>query len=109
MAIVRTQVELSGALRRGQRLEAENRLLRTEGRPALIAESASMQPVLQLISRVGPSDANVLITGEPGDLEQGSGGSDAACGLSAKLAADGNRKRRRFWLRGFSRVSCSAT
>ena len=25
-----------------------------------------MQPVLQLISRVGPSDANVLITGEPG-------------------------------------------
>ena len=66
MAIVRTQVELSGALRRGQRLEAENRLLRTEGRPALIAESAAMQPVLQLISRVGPSDANVLITGEPG-------------------------------------------
>ena len=32
MTIVRTQVELSGALRRGQRLEAENRLLRTEGR-----------------------------------------------------------------------------
>ena len=25
-----------------------------------------MQPVLELISRVGPSDANVLITGEPG-------------------------------------------
>src|ERR1700722_6559970 len=66
MTIVRTQVELSAALRRGQRLEAENRLLRTEGRPTLIAESAAMQPVLQLISRVGPSDANVLITGEPG-------------------------------------------
>ncbi|HEV8145098.1 MAG TPA: response regulator, partial [Bryobacteraceae bacterium] len=66
MTIVRTQVELSGALRRGQRLEAENRLLRTEGRPTLIAESPAMQPVLQLISRVGPSDANVLITGEPG-------------------------------------------
>ncbi len=66
MAIVRTQVELSGALRRGQRLEAENRLLRHEGRPTLIAESGAMQPVLQLISRVGPSDANVLITGEPG-------------------------------------------
>src|SRR5271163_2325535 len=66
MTIVRTQVELSMALRRGQRLEAENRLLRTEGRPTLIAESAAMQPVLQLISRVGPSDANVLITGEPG-------------------------------------------
>ncbi len=66
LAIVKTQVELSGALRMGQRLEAENRLLRTEGRPTLIAESPAMQPVLQLIARVGPSDANVLITGEPG-------------------------------------------
>ncbi|HLH39567.1 MAG TPA: sigma-54 dependent transcriptional regulator [Bryobacteraceae bacterium] len=66
LSIAKTQVELSAALRRGQRLEAENRLLRTEGRPALIAESPAMHPVLQLISRVGPSDANVLITGEPG-------------------------------------------
>jgi len=66
LAILSTQAELSSALRRGQRLEAENRLLRTDGLPTLIAESATMQPVLQLISRVGPSDANVLITGEPG-------------------------------------------
>jgi DNA-binding NtrC family response regulator len=66
LAILRTQVELSNALKRGQRLEAENRLLRTDGGPALIAESAAMQPVLQLIARVGPSDANVLITGEAG-------------------------------------------
>src|SRR5271170_2799790 len=57
LTIIRTQVELSAALRRGQRLEAENRLLRTEGRPAMIAESPAMQPVLQLIARVGPSDA----------------------------------------------------
>ena len=55
-----------GALRTGQRLEAENRLLRARQAPTLIAESPAMQPVLQLISRVGPSDANVLITGEPG-------------------------------------------
>ncbi len=66
LAIVRTQLELSEALRRSQRLEAENRLLRAEGRPVMIAESQTMQPVLQLITRVGPSDANVLITGEPG-------------------------------------------
>src|SRR5271169_6765324 len=66
MTIVKTQVELSAALRRGQRLEAENRLLRADGLPTMIAESPAMQPVLQLISRVGPSDANVLITGEPG-------------------------------------------
>lgn len=66
LAIVRTQIELSQALRRGQRLEAENRLLRAEGRPTLIAQSPAMQPVLDLIARVGPSDANVLVTGEHG-------------------------------------------
>jgi DNA-binding NtrC family response regulator len=66
LAIVKTQIELSNALRRGLRLEAENRLLRAEGGPTLIAEADSMQPVIQMIGRVGPSDANVLITGEPG-------------------------------------------
>jgi DNA-binding NtrC family response regulator len=66
LAILRTQAELSRALREGQRLEAENRLLRTEGRPKLIAESPAMQPVLDMLARVGPSDANVLITGEHG-------------------------------------------
>ncbi len=66
LSIVRTQIELSEALRRGLRLEAENRLLQAEGRPLLIAESAAMQPVMELIARVGPSDANVLITGEHG-------------------------------------------
>src|SRR5579872_5887284 len=66
LSIVKTQIDLSNAIRRGMRLEAENRLLRDEGVPSLIAESQSMQPVLQMISRVGPSDANVLITGEPG-------------------------------------------
>src|SRR4026207_1514861 len=66
LAIVRTQIELSQALRKGQRLEAENSLLRGEGVPKIMAESASMQGVLQVISRVGPSDANVLILGENG-------------------------------------------
>lgn len=66
LAIVRTQAELSASLKRGQRLEAENRLLRADGRPTLIAEAPAMQAVMQLIARVGPSDANVLITGEPG-------------------------------------------
>src|ERR1700732_4260941 len=66
LSIVHTQLELSRAIRRGLRLEAENRLLRAEGAPTMIAESPAMAPVLQLISRVGPSDANILITGEPG-------------------------------------------
>jgi DNA-binding NtrC family response regulator len=65
-SIVRTQLELSEAIRRGQRLEAENALLRGENLPNMIAQAPAMRPVLDLISRVGPSDANVLITGEPG-------------------------------------------
>lgn len=66
LSILRTQIDLRQALRRATRLEAENRLLSVEARPALIAESAAMQPVLNLIARIGPSDANVLITGEHG-------------------------------------------
>src|SRR2546430_3479142 len=66
LSIVRTQIDLCKSLRKEQRLEAENELLRAEGRPTLIAQAASMQPILQLIARVGPSDANVLITGEHG-------------------------------------------
>jgi len=66
LSILRTQIELGQALRREQRLVAENQLLRAQGSPTLIAKSAAMQPVLQLIARVGPSDANVLITGEHG-------------------------------------------
>jgi DNA-binding NtrC family response regulator len=65
-AILKTQIELGRALRQGQRLEAENRALRAERFPRLIARAASMRPVLDVISRVGPSDANVLLTGENG-------------------------------------------
>lgn len=66
LAVLKTQMELAAALRRGARLEAENRLLQAEGRPVMIAEAPAMAPVLEMIARVGPSDANVLITGEPG-------------------------------------------
>jgi DNA-binding NtrC family response regulator len=66
LAILRTQIDLRQALRKASRLEAENRLLRSESRPTMIADSAVMQPVLELIGRIGPSDANVLITGEHG-------------------------------------------
>src|SRR5687767_7177453 len=66
LSVLRTQIELGRALRRAQRLETENRLLRNEGLPRLIAESPRMRPVLQLMEKVGPSDANVLISGEHG-------------------------------------------
>ena len=66
LAILRTQVELRRALQRAERLAAQNRLLQAEGLPEFIAASPAMQPVLEAITRVGPSDANVLITGEHG-------------------------------------------
>ena len=64
--VMRTQVELGRAIRRSQRLESENQALRPSGAPQLIAESPAMQPVLRLMERIGPSDANALITGEHG-------------------------------------------
>ncbi len=66
LATVASQVELGRALRQAQRLEGENRTLRREGLPLLIADSAAMQPVLRLMERVAPSDANALILGEHG-------------------------------------------
>jgi len=66
LTIIRTQIDLHRTLKRAERLEAENSLLRAQNRPIFIAESKAMQPLLTLISRIGPSDANVLITGEHG-------------------------------------------
>jgi len=66
LATLRTQIELGRALRKGRQLEQENVLLRSEAQPCFIAESHAMRPVLDAIARVGPSQANVLITGENG-------------------------------------------
>ena len=66
LATINSQLVLVQAVRRAQFLEAENEMLRDADVPDMIADSRSMQPVLRLIERVGPSDANVLITGEPG-------------------------------------------
>jgi DNA-binding NtrC family response regulator len=66
LTIIRSQVDLRRALQRAERLAAQNRLLQAEGRPEFIATAPLMQPVLEAIARVGPSDANILITGEHG-------------------------------------------
>jgi DNA-binding NtrC family response regulator len=66
LSLIRVHAELRQALRRARQLELENRLLRSEGMPEFIASAPSMRPVLELIAQVGPSDANVLITGEHG-------------------------------------------
>lgn len=66
LAVLKTQIELYHAHRRTQMLEAENRMLRAEGAPEFIATAPSMRSVLELMRRIGPSDANVLVTGEHG-------------------------------------------
>ena len=66
ISVLRTQIELGIALRRARRLESENKLLRRDNFPSMIAESPRMRPVMELMERIGPSDANVLITGEHG-------------------------------------------
>ena len=66
LTILRTQIDLHHAVKRAYRLEAENRMLRGQNLPDLIATAPAMQPVLSTIARIGPSDANVLITGEHG-------------------------------------------
>ena len=65
LSVVRNQIALRRSLRQSERLQAENELLRGGG-ATLIAESAAMKPVLELVARIGPSNANVLITGENG-------------------------------------------
>ncbi len=105
LSILWTQAELSKALRKGQRLEAENQLLRNQGAANLIAVAPAMQPVLQMITRVGPSDANVLITGENGT------GKGVIAQALYSIARTG------LWLRStsadcpkaYSRANCSAT
>lgn len=66
LSILRTQMELHRSQKRMRWLEAENRILRAPGAPDFIASAPSMRIVLETMARVGPSDANVLITGEHG-------------------------------------------
>ena len=66
VATLRTQIELRRALRKARRLEAQNERLQRAELPELIAGSPAMEPVLETLQRIAPSDANVLITGEHG-------------------------------------------
>jgi DNA-binding NtrC family response regulator len=65
ISVLRNQIALGAAVRREQRLRAGNRL-QHEDDGDFIATSRAMQPVLTLIERVAPTDANVLILGENG-------------------------------------------
>jgi DNA-binding NtrC family response regulator len=65
ISILRNQIALGEALRREQRLRAENRRMQGED-VDFVAGSRAMQPVLDLIARVAPTDASVLVLGENG-------------------------------------------
>jgi DNA-binding NtrC family response regulator len=66
LSMLRTQIELARTVREKQSLETENRRLRKQNLPEFVAGSRAMQPVVKVMERVGPSDANVLVTGEHG-------------------------------------------
>ena len=84
LAVLRTQVALGRALQRARTLEAENLQLKGGGE-SLIADSPAMQPVLETVERVAPTDANVLITGESG----------CGKGLVARLIHEGSPRGER--------------
>jgi DNA-binding NtrC family response regulator len=66
LATIGTQLELGRTLASEHRLKAENKLLGSTGRVAMVAWSSAMRSIVELVARIGPSDANVLITGEHG-------------------------------------------
>ena len=65
LSIVRTQIEFARAVHEAQPTEVKHPVS-TGTVPSLVAESPQMRHVRELITRVAPSDANVLITGENG-------------------------------------------
>ena len=94
ISILRTQIELRRAVQQAEILEAENRLLRAEGRPELIAKAPSMQPVLELLGAhwtVGCQRAHYRRAWHG----QRSRSADAACALLARGSLAGRREHRR--------------
>jgi len=65
-SLLRNQVQLAEARRRGRRLADENAILRGADGTDLVASSRAMQEVVRMARQVARSGASVLITGEPG-------------------------------------------
>jgi len=66
LSILRTHIALGEERRRNIRLRAENALLQAEDQDEFVAESKPMRAVMDMLLRVAPTDANVLILGENG-------------------------------------------
>jgi len=64
-------------------LAAENRLLNAQGLPEFIATAPSMTTVLETITRIAPSEANVLVTGEHGTGKEVVPGRSTRCHYGA--------------------------
>jgi DNA-binding NtrC family response regulator len=66
LSVLRNQVQLAEARRRGRRLADENAILRAADGTNLVASSRAMQEVVRLARQVARANASVLLTGEPG-------------------------------------------
>ncbi len=94
LSIIRTQVDLYRTMRRAARLEAENSLLRAQNRPIFIAESQAMEPLLTLLSRIGPSRRERADHRRARHRKR-SCGANAACAFVAQRTPHGYREHRR--------------
>jgi DNA-binding NtrC family response regulator len=63
---LKRHAQLYRAARQSQTMQTEGRLSSRQNMPSLIATAPAMRHVLDTIAQVGPSNANVLITGEHG-------------------------------------------
>ncbi len=84
LSVLRTQIALGQAIHRARALETENRQL-TAIEGDFISESPAMRPAIEMIERIAPSEANVLITGESG----------CGKGLVARLIHERSARRER--------------
>lgn len=66
LTTLRTQVQLGRALQDARKLSEGTSRLQRAALPSLVAQSAAMKAALEIVERIGPSEANVLITGEHG-------------------------------------------
>ena len=66
LTTVGVQVQLSRALHDARKLSEGTSRLQRSALPSLVAQSSAMKSVVEMVERIGPSDANVLITGEHG-------------------------------------------
>ena len=66
LAILRSQTELGGALREQRRSRAAGYRQIEDAAEGLVVEAPAMLRVMDVISRIAPSDANVMITGDNG-------------------------------------------